>query len=315
MNSVSLRKIVRRIGPLVLSSITIVLILFVLLWGNGLLRAPGFEVNTSDDRDMLGYVSNEEHLILYDPLTRIKTTLHEDVNSFVLGRDGRVAFTKSDVADANVYVFDPAAPSAAPVNISQNPDARHKPLAWHPNGQYLAYTSYIGENDASSYEFIDAIDHTLLIWDGEMTRDAMLEDGQPAFTIVSRSYLWDNVPPRVQWHVGSDIITAPSSYWEDDHLIGLTEEGQVRFSFTLASGLPSSHLRARNAEGRTLFRAEVGSVAWSRDGYLAYCRFDGLTRDWILSLWNGRANWDVARTSYKPVQWRNGDSVFSCNSG
>ncbi|MEQ8675913.1 MAG: hypothetical protein RLP44_26720 [Aggregatilineales bacterium] len=267
---------------------------------------PGFEVNTDGNRDMLSYLTNEGQLMLYDPLTRTQTVLLEGVDSYALSRDGRVAFTSSDETYSDVYVYDPANPSVDPINISQDPNVNHRPLAWHPNGHYLAYMAFSNVNDTSRYVSMRNLDHTFLIWDGETTREATLEDGEPAFSILS------NVQQLVQWHIDSDEIPDQSSYLEGDKLIGLVDGGQVRFSFRLASGL-SAYLVARNSEGSSLFRAEVGSVSWSGDGYLAFCRLDA--NGWVLSLWNGRRSWAVARTSEQPIQWQHGDTTLFCTYG
>ncbi len=299
--------------------VAMVILLVAFFWRKIFQPDPGYEVNTSENRDMLSYLSNEGQLILYDPLTRRQTVLLEGVSSYVLSWDGRVAFTRLDERYSDVYVYDPATPSVEPINISQEPTKNHRPLAWHPNGQYLAYASFFYLNDAPRRGSMNDIDHTLLIWDGETTQDAMLEDGQPAFSIDSR-WIWDDVPPRIEWHIDSDEIPEASSYWEgsyelgeEPYLVGLTGATQVHFYFTLASGLPSSHLVARNTDEDTLFRAHVGNFAWSGDGYLAFCRVSAT--GWTLSLWNGRRSWAVARTRYQPIQWQHGDTTFSCNNG
>lgn len=293
--------------------VAMVILLVAFFWRKIFQPDPGYEVNTSENRDMLSYLSNEGQLILYDPLTRRQTVLLEGVSSYVLSWDGRVAFTRLDERYSDVYVYDPATPSVEPINISQEPTKNHRPLAWHPNGQYLAYTSFLYLNDAPRRVSMDDIDHTLLIWDGETTHEATLDDGEPAYSILS------NVQQLVQWHIDGDEIPRPSSHWGgsiefngERYLVGLTGETQVRFYFTLASGL-TSHLVARNSEGSSLFRAEVGSVSWSGDGYLAFCRLEA--RGWVLSLWNGRRSWAVARTSEHPIQWQHGDSTFRCTYG
>ena len=280
---------------------------------------PGFEVNTGENRDMLSYLTNEGQLMLYDPLTRTQTLLLEGVHSYALSRDGRVAFTSSDETYSDVYVYDPATPSVDPINISQNPTKNHRPLAWHPNGHYLAYSSFFYLNDAPRRVSMRNLDHTLLIWDGETTREAMLEEGQPAYSIDSL-WIWDDVPPRIDWLIDSDEIPELSSYWEgsqelggERYFVGVTETGRVRFYLTLASGLPSANLVARNSDEATLFRAHVGNFSWSSDGYLAFCRVEA--KDWAISLWNGRTSWTVARTRYQPIQWQHGDTTFSCNNG
>jgi WD40 repeat protein len=165
-----------------------------------------YAVNDADSsRDMLAYVSDDGYLMLYDPHNRTETTLLDNVQDFVLGRDGRVAFTKQDENDPDLYVFDPSTPAHTLINISENPAGNNYPLAWSPDGRYLAFDSYQ-----------DRDDHYLYVWDGETKTNIMPDngldtaytfyvdwshDGQLAFTVQygwssldtpSEIYLWDS---------------------------------------------------------------------------------------------------------------------------
>lgn len=395
--------------------ITIILILSTFLPGISTPDELEHAINDANNRDMLAYVSNEDQLMLYDPHDRTETKLLDGVRSFVLGRDGRVAYRNQDQTDHNLYVFDPSTQSLDVITISQNPAAVLYSLAWSPDGHYLALGAYEHE-----------VEHALYVWDGETTTNIMPEngldtavtfyadwsyDGRLAFTIQygwsnlatpAEIYVWDGetttnlsqnpeawdgstswskngqlmfssyrdaaeggiyVWDGVSYKDGSPdtdsfIQLAPEleptyALWLDDGLIGFTshpdaspsgtkeiilwdleaqaivqrypvssenawsslaEGGQVILSSHLASGVPSYYLDVENTEGEILFSTIVGEFSWSSSGYLAYCRIDK-DRGWVLSIWNGDETWDIARVSYRPVQWQNGQQTFSCNNG
>jgi WD40 repeat protein len=417
IHTVSLRNTIRAGSLLILLLIGITLILFAFLSNRNPHDKLGYAVDVTDDnRDMLVYVSEDGHLMLYDPLNRTETTLLENVSSFAPSRDGRVAFTRPDKDDLALYVFDPANPALAPINITQSPAVRSYPKAWSPDGRYLVFVSYQEGDDDSLYVWdgetttnimpddgLDTVERLYAAWDAEWS--GWSHDGRLAFAVRhGRSnpeiYVWDGstttnlsqnpedwdgaiswsgdgklmfalqgdeggiyVWDGVSFKNGSPdadtfIRVAPElgpryARWMDDGFVGFTmypdssssgtteillwdlereaivkqfpvssenadswlaEGGQVILSSHLASGTPTYYLDVENTEGQILFSTETGEFAWSPDGYLAYCILDE-DRGWILSLWDGQESWDVARVSYRPVQWKNGGNIFSCNNG
>jgi hypothetical protein len=133
-----------------------------------------------DNSDMLAYVSDEGDLILYDPRDRTGITLLDNIRGFELGRDGRVAFIRPDENDPDLYVFDPSTPALPPINITQNPDVKHFPIAWSPDGRYLAFGSYQDSDDQSLY-----------IWDGETTTNIMPDNGLDTADIFYVDWSYD----------------------------------------------------------------------------------------------------------------------------
>lgn len=169
--------------------------------------------SNADRDDKLAYVSDEGQLMLHDPRDHTDTKLLDEVGSFVIARDGRVAFTRPDEDDRSLYIFDPLTSDATTRNISPDPAQYAYPLAWSPDGHYLAFGSYYLDETDSSYPVSD--DQTLYVWDGENIIDLMPDnqlgpaaafyinwshDGRLAFTvrhgwsdhdIPSEIYLWD----------------------------------------------------------------------------------------------------------------------------
>lgn len=193
------------------------LILSLILFSVSAQNEPKTAVTHGDSRDKLAYVSDEGHLMLYDPHGRTETMLLEGVQDFVLGQDGRIAFTRPNENDNGLYVFDPSTSALAPINISQNSAENNAPLAWSPDGRHLAF---------DSYQDID--DHSLYVWNGETTMTVMpasetdqvfrfyidwSDDGRLAFIPLhagpdgnrSEIYLWDgSTTTRVSQNLGWD---------------------------------------------------------------------------------------------------------------
>lgn len=183
--------------------VIVLLFLSALLVNNTTHEQPQYP-NDNPDRslDTLAYVSQNNQLILYDPRDRTEVMLLDNIRDFLLSRDGQVAFIPRSEDETDLYVFDPSTPALAPRNITQTPHAQEFPLAWSPDGRYLAIQSY-QEGSGQS----------LFVWDGEaalniMPDDALAafgvdwsDDGWLAFTVLHRGanpdesdqeiYLWD----------------------------------------------------------------------------------------------------------------------------
>jgi WD40 repeat protein len=233
MNTWSPRNNIRAGRLANLLPIGILLILSVFLSSIGAQDEPEYAADDSgNNRDMLAYVSNEGHLMLYDPHDRTETKLLDNVSSFVLGRDGRVAFTRQDENDPDFYVFDPSTPDLAPINISQNPATNNYPLAWSPDGRYLAFGSYQDRDDQSLY-----------VWDGDTTTNIMPDnaldtadifyvdwshDGRLAFTI---QYGWSNldIPPEIYVWDGNATSNLSQNPAGSDGRASWSNAGQLMF--------------------------------------------------------------------------------------
>jgi WD40 repeat protein len=156
MNTLRLRNIIRSVGIMLMLSA-----LFSLIEGQGSLTTIDPQTNT----DKLAYVSEEDDLMLYDPIFDTHTKLLDDVRSFLFSPEGRIAFRKLDENDQDVYVFDPSTPAIDPINISQNPAGTNYALAWSRDGRSLVFSMYQDEDR-----------YALYVWNGETIINIMPDD-------------------------------------------------------------------------------------------------------------------------------------------
>ncbi|MEO1442624.1 MAG: hypothetical protein AAFV33_19635, partial [Chloroflexota bacterium] len=192
------------------------------------------EIASTNHGDMLAYVTQDYRLMLYDPRTRTETELMTGVEDFRLSRDGRVAFKNTDENDHDVYVYDPATPDVAPINISQDTLLKNSPLSWSPDGRYLAFAAYLDSFG----------DQLLYVWDGERairvkpenplhTADRFYlswsQDGKLAFT-VQHGWSSDDVPPEVYIWDGSRTFNLSQKPAEWDGGAKWSSDGKVMFA-------------------------------------------------------------------------------------
>lgn len=205
----------------------------------------------ADSSDMLAYVNDEDQLMLYDPRERTEIKLLENVSSFKLGRDGRVAFTRPDENDPDLYVFDPANPALEPVSISHNPAANNYPVAWSPDGRYLAFVSFRQSPDFP-HDFLiyqgqylaSSSNQSLYVWDGETTTNIMPDDllapvdrfsvdwshdGRLAFNI-SYGYSSLDKPSEIYLWDGSTTTNLSQNPDDWDGGVSWNRSGQLMFS-------------------------------------------------------------------------------------
>jgi WD40 repeat protein len=229
MNMFPLRNITRAGRFTILLPIGIMLISSLFLSSTSAQDEPE---NNADSRDMLAYVSDDGHLMLYDPRDRTEITLLDNIQGFELGRDGRVAFTRPDENDPDLYVFDPSTPNVAPINITQNPAAVNYPIAWSPDGRYLAFGSYQDSDDQSLY-----------VWYGETTTNIMPDNGLDTADIF-----------YVDWsHDGRLVFTIQHGWSSLD----------IPSEIYVWDGNTTTNL-SQNPE------ASDGAGSWSRDGQLLF---------------------------------------------
>ncbi|MEM6283899.1 MAG: WD40 repeat domain-containing protein, partial [Chloroflexota bacterium] len=194
------------------------------------------EIASTDHGDMLAYVTQDYRLMLYDPRTRTETELMTGVRDFRLSRDGRVAFKNTDENDHDVYVYDPATPDVAPINISQDAPVKNTPLSWSPDGRYLAYIKYLELHG----------NQLLYVWDGEKTIKVMpdqslnsprvyqpnwSEDGRLAFSVThgwsdGGIYIWDGTR-TLKLADGSEGAVGGSEWSSDGKLMFFSNRENV----------------------------------------------------------------------------------------
>ena len=197
-----------------------------------------FLVSEADREDRLAYVSADDRLMVYDPRARTETALLDGVQEFVMGRDGRVAFTRLDESDPGLYVFDPATSAIALIasgsmTTGEDPAMRNHPRAWSPDGRHLAFTTNQDRND-----------QTLFLWDGETLIDVMpdnglgsaahffvtwSQDGRLAFTVT---HGWSSLDIPEEIYVWDGNATFNLSQNPDgwDSTARWSENGQLMFS-------------------------------------------------------------------------------------
>ncbi|MBC7870192.1 MAG: WD40 repeat domain-containing protein, partial [Chitinophagaceae bacterium] len=224
INTLLLKNIIRAGRLTILLAVGIALILSAFLFSIAAQDEPDNAVNNAINSDRLAYVSDEGHLILYDPNDRTKTTLLENVRNFALSRDGRITFTKLDETDTDLYVFDPSTPALSPINISHNPAANTYPLAWSPDGPYLAFVSYQDSQDQSLY-----------VWDGETTTNIMPDN--ELYTAVAFYVHWSN-DGRLAFTFQHGLSKPPEIYlWDGNTTTSLSQnpegwDGAASWSMT-----------------------------------------------------------------------------------
>jgi WD40 repeat protein len=169
---------------------------------------PLVHISASDDyRDVLVYTvddfDGELTFNLFDPRRGESTPVYTSGRtSFSFSVDGRLAISCGPETEATICVIDTQRPDSAPITISTDPPASGFPIAWSPDGRYLAFA--LSSEDRK---------YPLYVWDGEtvlnITPDdpesntgpgsiTWSRDGRLAFTAWSdRSdsrtgiYLWD----------------------------------------------------------------------------------------------------------------------------
>ncbi|MEM9953391.1 MAG: hypothetical protein AAF846_17420 [Chloroflexota bacterium] len=207
----------------------VVLVCLVLIVSSDDYRA----MTLDDSHDTLAYVTRDGRLSLYDPVTHTETLLLTDVEYFSLSPAGRVAY--KSLSDNSLYVYDPSRPNHESLRINPDVDVSFKPLAWSPDGQYLAF---------SSYEDREQIN--LFVWDGDTVSNITPEDllgtvrrffvdwsydGRLAFTI---RYDRGNIPYEIYlWH-GNDTVSLSQNPDESDSMAswystGWSNSGQFMF--------------------------------------------------------------------------------------
>lgn len=190
--------------------------------------------NIEISNDMLAYISNEHDLLLHNPVDRTTTRLLSNVNNFVMSPDGQVAYTRIDEDDTDIYVYDPSLAGIEPINISQNLMSNNRPLAWSPNGEYLAF---------ASYSYLVGDEPSLYVWDGETIMNIMPDDG---LDTADRFY--------VDWSYDGRLAFTIRHGWSD---IDIPSE------IYLWDGNTTTAL-SQNPKGQD------GGVQWSRNGQLMF---------------------------------------------
>lgn len=255
-------------------------------------------------------------------------------NPFSYSADGRLAYLSGPKDNAQLYILDTLSAGSVPVNISPDPKGNYYPLAWSPDGHYLAFVSHPEGNNVLLY-----------IWDGSAAINitptkvhsvgvgydgSWSFDGRLAFTVYdaignnlvdpSEIYLWDG-------KTTADLSQNPtasnnSPVWSPDGKLAFYSQSDYHGGYiyvwdgvTFKSGLP-------NAETFTKVFPEYSSnywwITWTNKSLLAFTGgpLDG-PGDWFthVYVWDGHIKIDMSHfptdnTGYS--QWiANGQWTFS----
>jgi len=179
-------------------------------------------------------------LMSYNPNTGKKTTLLHDndlsVSTFSVSPDGRLAYSSRREGNAEIYVGDNLSPNSPDINITQSPDLYEYPLAWSPDGHYLAFTS----------RPIDGADKSgIYVWDGaNITAITPTDMREFPRTYSEISWSFDGRLAFTEFHDSTNKNYTPSEIYVWD--------GSLTTSLS------------QNPSG------EDGSPAWNTDGELAF---------------------------------------------
>jgi Tol biopolymer transport system component len=168
-----------------------------------------------------------------------------DFYDFSFSSDGRLAYRLLQNEDADIYILDTRS-ADTPIRLP-NLAAVDRPLAWSPDGRYLAFSSYV------SYQNV-----LLYVWDGENVIN--LTPASMSGTAVSYDPSW-SLDGRLAFTVyyGFTPESAPSEIylWDGDSTTNLSQ---------------------------TPFAGDV-LPAWSADGRLAFMSGEGGEAD--ILVWDG----------------------------
>lgn len=98
-------------------------------------------------------------LMLYDPSKDVHTPILRDwnIDRISLGAGNRMAFSSSHEGSSEIYILNYPFVDSVPTSITHNIATQNQPIAWSPDGQYLAYWS--AQDDRG----------ILSLWDGKIS--------------------------------------------------------------------------------------------------------------------------------------------------
>lgn len=235
--------------------------------------------------DYLVYVvsprSPNSQFMLYDPAENT----HEpflpdwDIRTLSISANGRFAFSSPHEGTYPIYVLDQPFSNGVPAKITGDTSTRYYPIAWSPDGHYLAYASFQDNKT------------TLLIWDGESSVQIFhtsaristheltwSSDGRLAFTIFdtpdgdsSEIFMWDGnkTVSLTQNPTGEDRFPA----WSDDGRLAFLSERAGAYDIFIwdgistINGLPDVHSFSNVAPSLTDYST---MPVWSSSGSLTF---------------------------------------------
>jgi Tol biopolymer transport system component len=288
-----------------MSTAAVIGILFMGLFG----RYVPYSVLAYTSREV--YNTPEISLSMYDLGHGISATVLPivDFYDFSFSADGRLAFSLIEQDNAEIYIANTQFLDAPPINIPHNLTTDDYPLGWSPDGRFLAFASYIDEQNALIY-----------VWDGKkainITPENMPEtaeaysvswslDGRLAFNIQygftaeaapSEIYLWD----------GNTTTNLSQTPFDGDYVPTWSEDGRLAFLSTeggksqiivwdgasLKDGLPDRTSFIRVAPELSGF---YSYPTWTNDEMLAFTLYSEQADKGEIYVWDGQTATNISQ--------------------
>jgi Tol biopolymer transport system component len=268
-----------------------------------------------DSNDLLAYTViryGDISLMLYDLSSAVNTSIFnsKDFIWFSLSNDGQLAYSSNEGSNGEIYVLDTRQTDQQAINITQMPTSLESPLAWSPDGSYLAFMSSEGGK------------LLLYIWNGEtafnITPEDMPEnldtystawsdDGRLAFTVYfdysaggydpsNEIYLWD----------GNTITNLSDNPTGEDKEPVWSMDGQIAFlserndeydiyvwdGVSMKDGSPDSDTFINVAPELTSF---MSWPIWTNTGLLSFLGFNPQDNSNQIYVWDGQTATSISQ--------------------
>lgn len=309
----------------VLLILTLLFILVLIIGDGGRGNVLALESDDVDDNgDLLAYTvtnsAGERSLMLYEPDTGIHTTLLSDIgySGFRFSADGRIALSLTSKGYGEIHILDTQSENRLPVNLSQEKNIFGRPLAWSPNGRYLAI---------SSYPFSDG--RQIYVWDGEtainITPNGMVKpargydiawspDGRLAITAWfdflddfkdSEIYVWDGETPTNLSQNPTGVDRNPS--WSADGKLAFLSARDGEYDILIWDGISvKDSVPDINTFSNVMpeFTAAYSSPTWTNEGLLAFLAIPFQEEHRQVFVWDGQTATNISQNPGSPNQYQ-----------
>lgn len=266
--------------------------------------------------DLLAYIDNYHNgwqmasLVLYDSVNKLTATVYYSADygiEFSLNADGGLAYSSNQGGMGEIYVLNTHSDAPEAINITQTPTVLESALNWSPDGRYLAFISYQGEQQS------------LYIWDGERAINitpvdmprlakaynvAWSHDGRLAFT-VTFGYAPEDIPYEVYLWDGNTTTNLSQNpngadnwpVWSLDGQLAYLSEHDGEYDIYLWDGLS---LKDGSPDFNTFTNVEpelttfISSPTWTNTGSISFLGQNTLNENDQLYVWDGRTSTNLS---------------------